>query len=67
MLDRPPGPMWEEQVGRAAGGTGIKKSENKGLIICWSKRKQKAWLEIDCLLEICWLGQGAGPVGGTEN
>ena len=37
------------------GGTGIKKTENKG--------NKRVWLEMtDCLLE-SWTG--AGPVGGT--
>ena len=39
-------------TGRAAGGTGIKKSENKGLIVCWNKGNKRVWLEMrDRLLE----------------
>ena len=38
--------------GRAAGGTGIKKSENKGLFVWWNKGNKRVWLEMsDCLLE----------------
>ena len=51
-------------TGRAAGGTGIRKSENKGLIVCWNKENKRVWLEMsDCLFESG--GKGAGPVGGT--
>ena len=39
-------------TGRAAGGTGVKKSENKGRIVCWNKGNKRARLEMsDCLLE----------------
>ena len=44
-------------TGRAAGGAGIKKSENKGLLVCWNKGNKMVWLEMsDCLLESGWQG-----------
>ena len=51
MLDRPPGPKLGG-TGRAAGGTGIKKRENKGLVVCWNKGNKRVWLAVsDCLSE----------------
>ena len=44
-------------TGRAAGGTGIRKSENKGLVVCWNKENKRVWFESG--------GKGPGPVGGT--
>ena len=39
-------------TGRAAGGTGIKKNENEGLMVCWNKGNIRVWLAMsDCLLE----------------
>ena len=56
MLDRPSGPMWGEQV-KLLGEQGFKKSENKGLIVCWNKGNKRVWLEMsDCLLESGWQG-----------
>ena len=44
-------------TGRAAWGTGIKKSKNKGLIVCWNKGNKRVWLEMnDCLSEA--VGKG---------
>ena len=50
-------------TGRAAGGTGIKKSENNAYIVCWNKGNKRAWLELsDCLFEsswqVCWACWG---------
>ena len=48
---------WCGGTGRAAGGTGIKKSENKGLIVCWNKGNKMLWLDMsECLVENCPKG-----------
>ena len=39
-------------TGGAAGGTGIKKCENKGIFVCWNKGNNRVSLErSDCLME----------------
>ena len=52
-------------TGRAAGGTGIKESENKGHIVCWNKGNKRAWLELSDCLCLKTVGKCTGPVGGT--
>ena len=45
---------------RAVGGTGIKKSENKGHIVCCNIGNNSVWLEMsDCLLGSSWQGCSA--------
>ena len=51
-------------TGRAAGGRGIRKSENKGLLVCWNKQNKRMWLQMSDF-PFGSGGKGAGLVRGT--